>query len=241
MSILAMILAGGKGERLRPLTIHRAKPAVHFGGIYRIIDFSLSNCINSGIRRIAVLTQYKSFSLDRHLRLGWDLFSSELNEYVISVPPQQRVGNKWYQGTADAIFQNIYMIGRDPPDHLLVLAGDHIYKMNYSVMFEFHMAHHADATVAAIEISRQAAASFGVLEVADDCRIVGFEEKPAVPKSNLIPIGVYCLRLHGCLFVQYEDPAGISEIRCAPGHGPRLRQEHHSADGQNVAGLCLQL
>jgi len=110
------------------------------------------------------------------LRLGWDLFSSELNEYVISVPPQQRVGNKWYQGTADAIFQNIYMIGRDPPDHLLVLAGDHIYKMNYSVMFEFHMAHHADATVAAIEISRQAAASFGVLEVADDCRIVGFEE-----------------------------------------------------------------
>ena len=182
MSILAMILAGGKGERLRPLTIHRAKPAVHFGGIYRIIDFSLSNCINSGIRRIAVLTQYKSFSLDRHLRLGWDLFSSELNEYVISVPPQQRVGNKWYQGTADAIFQNIYMIGRDPPDHLLVLAGDHIYKMNYSVMFEFHMAHHADATVAAIEIPRRAAASFGVLEMADDCRIVGFEEKPLDPK-----------------------------------------------------------
>ncbi len=130
MSILAMILAGGKGERLHPLTIHRAKPAVPFGGIYRIVDFTLSNCINSGIRKIAVLPQYKSLSLDKHLRLAWNLFSGELNEYIISVPPQQRVGDRWYQGTADAIYQNIYMIEKDAPDHVLVLAGDHIYKMD---------------------------------------------------------------------------------------------------------------
>jgi len=182
MSILAMILAGGKGERLHPLTIHRAKPAVPFGGIYRIVDFALSNCINSGIRKIAVLPQYKSLSLDKHLRLAWNLFSGELNEYIISVPPQQRVGDKWYQGTADAIYQNIYMIEKDAPDHVLVLAGDHIYKMDYAEMFRFHQEHNADATVAAIETPRASAAAFGIIEVEQDCRIVGFEEKPRDPK-----------------------------------------------------------
>jgi len=182
ISILAMILAGGKGERLHPLTIHRAKPAVPFGGIYRIIDFTLSNCINSGVRKIAVLPQYKSLSLDKHLRLAWNFFSGELNEYIISVPPQQRVGDRWYQGTADAIYQNIYMIEKDAPDHLLVLAGDHIYKMDYSEMFRFHQDKKADATVAAIEMPRNMASSFGVIEVDDDCRIVGFEEKPKDPK-----------------------------------------------------------
>ena len=182
MSILAMILAGGKGERLHPLTIHRAKPAVPFGGIYRIIDFTLSNCINSGIRKIAVLPQYKSLSLDKHLRLAWNFFSGELNEYIISVPPQQRVGDKWYQGTADAIYQNIYMIEKDAPDHLMVLAGDHIYKMDYSEMLRFHQEKNADATVAAIEMPRAMASSFGVLEVDEDYRIVGFEEKPRKPK-----------------------------------------------------------
>ena len=183
MSILAMILAGGKGERLHPLTIHRAKPAVPFGGIYRIIDFTLSNCINSGIRKIAVLPQYKSLSLDKHLRLAWNLFSGELNEFIISVPPQQRVGDKWYQGTADAIYQNIYMIEKDEPDHLLVLAGDHIYKMDYAEMLRFHDEHKADATVAAIEIPKNSAAAFGVIEVNNHGRIVGFEEKPRHPKS----------------------------------------------------------
>jgi glucose-1-phosphate adenylyltransferase len=181
-SILAMILAGGKGERLHPLTMHRAKPAVPFGGIYRIIDFTLSNCINSGVRKIAVLPQYKSLSLDKHLRLAWNFFSGELNEYIISVPPQQRVGDRWYQGTADAIYQNIYMIEKDAPDHLLVLAGDHIYKMDYAEMFRFHQEKKADATVAAIEMPRNMASSFGVVEVDDDCRIVGFEEKPKDPK-----------------------------------------------------------
>ena len=182
MSILAMILAGGKGERLHPLTIHRAKPAVPFGGIYRIIDFTLSNCINSGIRKIAVLPQYKSLSLDKHLRMAWNLFSGELNEYIISVPPQQRVGDKWYQGTADAIYQNIYMIEKDAPAHVLVLAGDHIYKMDYAEMFRFHREHNADATVAAIETPRTSATSFGIVEVDSDGRIVGFEEKPEDPK-----------------------------------------------------------
>jgi glucose-1-phosphate adenylyltransferase len=177
-----MILAGGKGERLHPLTLHRAKPAVPFGGVYRIIDFTLSNCINSGIRKIAVLTQYKSLSLDKHLRLGWNFFSGELNEYIISVPPQQRVGDKWYQGTADAIYQNIYMIEKDAPEHLLILAGDHIYKMDYSEMFRFHREKRADATVAAIEIPVGQATSFGVIEVENDQRIAGFEEKPRRPK-----------------------------------------------------------
>jgi len=183
MGILAMILAGGKGERLHPLTLHRAKPAVPFGGIYRIIDFTLSNCINSGIRKIAVLTQYKSLSLDKHLRLGWNFFSGELNEFIISVPPQQRVGDKWYQGTADAIYQNIYMIEKDAPDHLLILAGDHIYKMDYSEMLRFHRQEKADATVAAIEVPVEQAPSFGVIAVEDNCRIVGFEEKPRHPKA----------------------------------------------------------
>src|SRR5574340_1151251 len=183
MSLLAMILAGGKGERLHPLTLHRAKPAVPFGGIYRIIDFTLSNCINSHIRKIAVLTQYKSLSLDKHLRLGWSVFSGELDEFIISVPPQQRVGDKWYQGTADAIYQNIYMIEKDAPDHLMILAGDHIYKMDYAEMFRFHKEKGADATVAAIEVPIKQATSFGVIEVEEDCRIVGFEEKPKHPRS----------------------------------------------------------
>ncbi len=183
MGILAMILAGGKGERLHPLTLHRAKPAVPFGGIYRIIDFTLSNCINSGIRKIAVLTQYKSLSLDKHLRLGWNVFSGELSEFVISVPPQQRVGEKWYQGTADAIYQNIYMIEKDAPDHLLILAGDHIYKMDYAEMMRFHNVKQADATVAAIEVPVNQATSFGVIEVDSGSRIVGFEEKPKRPRS----------------------------------------------------------
>ncbi len=182
MSIFAMILAGGKGERLHPLTNHRAKPAVPFGGIYRIIDFTLSNCINSGIRKIAVLPQYKSLSLDKHLRMAWNLFSGELNEYIISVPPQQRVGEKWYQGTADAIYQNIYMIEKDAPEHVLVLAGDHIYKMDYAEMFRLHKENKTDATVAAIETPRTNATSFGIVEVDKNGRIIGFEEKPKDPR-----------------------------------------------------------
>lgn len=206
INILAMILAGGKGERLHPLTIHQAKPAVPFGGIYRIIDFTLSNCVNSGIRKIVVLPQYKSLSLDRHIHQAWNFFSRELDEYIISVPPQQRVGDKWYQGTADAIFQNIYSIGLVAPAHLLVLAGDHIYKMNYAKMLQFHQAHHADATVAVIEMPRQGASAFGVVEVGAGERIVGFEEKPLVPKSlpgqpdtACVSMGVYLFKTKALL------------------------------------------
>jgi len=198
MSILAMILAGGKGERLHPLTLHRAKPAVPFGGIYRIIDFTLSNCINSDIRKIAVLTQYKSLSLYKHLRLAWNFFSGEMNEFIIPVPPQQRVGEHWYQGTADAIYQNIYMIEKDAPNHLLILAGDHIYKMNYSEMFKFHQERQADATVAAIEMPRESASSFGVIEIDKDDRVIGFDEKPHDPKPlpgrpdlSFVSMGIY--------------------------------------------------
>ncbi len=198
MSILAMVLAGGKGERLNPLTLHRAKPAVPFGGIYRIIDFTLSNCINSGIRKIAVLTQYKSMSLYKHLRLAWNFFSGELNEFIIPVPPQQRVGERWYQGTADAIYQNIYMIEKDAPDHLLILAGDHIYKMDYSEMFRFHREKQADATVASIEVPRKTASSLGVIEIGKDFRIIGFDEKPHDPKPipgrpdlSFVSMGIY--------------------------------------------------
>ena len=198
MSILAMILAGGKGERLHPLTLHRAKPAVPFGGIYRIIDFTLSNCVNSDIRKIAVLTQYKSLSLYKHLRLAWNFFSGEMNEFIIPVPPQQRVGEHWYQGTADAIYQNIYMIEKDAPNHLLILAGDHIYKMNYSEMFKFHQERQADATVAAIEMPRESASSFGVIEIDKDDRVIGFDEKPHDPKPlpgrpdlSFVSMGIY--------------------------------------------------
>ncbi|HXW68142.1 MAG TPA: glucose-1-phosphate adenylyltransferase [Dissulfurispiraceae bacterium] len=182
--VLAIILAGGKGERLHPLTIHRAKPAVPFGGKYRIIDFTLSNCLNSNIRKMAVITQYKSLSLDRHLALGWaTLFNPELNEFFISIPPQQRVSEQWYTGTADAVYQNIYFIEKEAPPYLLILSGDHIYKMDYSEMFAFHREKNAIGTVAAIEVDKKMASSLGVMEVDEDWRIIGFEEKPEQPRT----------------------------------------------------------
>ncbi len=182
--VLAIVLAGGKGERLHPLTIHRAKPAVPFGGKYRIIDFTLSNCINSNIRKIAVLTQYKSLSLDRHLALGWGhLLASELDEFVISIPPQQRIDEEWYSGTANAVYQNIYFIERNAPPYVLILSGDHIYKMDYSEMLAFHIANGAVGTVAAIEVDKKIASSLGIMEVDDQCRITGFQEKPKEPRT----------------------------------------------------------
>jgi glucose-1-phosphate adenylyltransferase len=183
-SVLAIVLAGGKGERLHPLTIHRAKPAVPFGGKYRIIDFTLSNCINSNIRKVAVITQYKSLSLDRHLALGWQpLFNAEFDEFFISIPPQQRVGESWYMGTADAVYQNIYFIEKEETPYLLILSGDHIYKMNYMEMLKFHKDKNAIGTVAAIEVDKKIASAFGVMEVDDEWRIIGFEEKPKKPKT----------------------------------------------------------
>ena len=180
-NVLTIILAGGQGERLYPLTKDRAKPAVPFGGIYRIIDFTLSNCLNSGLRKIIVLTQYKSFSLDRHLRLGWSIFNSELNEYIEQIPPQQRISDQWYQGTADAVYQNIYTLEKEQPEMVLMLSGDHIYKMDYRNMIRFHQEKKADLTVACMDVPLEEGKRFGVIETNEDSRITGFHEKPAVP------------------------------------------------------------
>ncbi len=181
--VVAFILAGGKGERLHPLTKDRAKPAVPFGGIYRIIDITLSNCINSGLRKIHTLIQYKSISLQRHLRLGWNFFNSELGEYVDVIPAQQRVGSNWYQGTADAIYQNIYTIEQEKPEDILILAGDHIYKMNYCTMIDFHKQTDADMTVGVVELKKELASSLGVIQADETNKILGFQEKPPTPKT----------------------------------------------------------
>jgi glucose-1-phosphate adenylyltransferase len=183
MKSLAMVLAGGRGERLYPLTRDQAKPAVPFGGIYRIIDFTLSNCINSDVRRIYVLTQYKSISLHRHIQLGWNILSAPLGEFVEIIPAQQRIDEHWYQGTADAIFQNIYTLQQERPDLVLILSGDHIYKMDYRKMIAFHLEQEADLTVAAIRMDRNLSKEFGVIEVDENLRILGFQEKPEEPKT----------------------------------------------------------
>src|SRR4051794_38089690 len=160
--VLTLILAGGKGTRLEPLTRDRAKPAVPFGGLYRIIDFTLSNCINSDLRRILVLTQYKARSLDRHIAMGWSFLSRELNEYIEVLPPQQRIDENWYKGTADAIYQNIYTIEKASPKYVLILAGDHIYKMDYSDMIRSHLEREADLTVGCLPVPVKEAVHFGV-------------------------------------------------------------------------------
>ncbi|MBS0209409.1 MAG: glucose-1-phosphate adenylyltransferase [Planctomycetes bacterium] len=183
-NILAVILAGGKGSRLEPLTRDRAKPAVPFGGAYRIIDFALSNCLNSGLRKMLMLTQYKAMSLDRHINLGWRRYlCRELDEFIDVVPPQQRIDEHWYQGTADAVYQNIYTIERERPDYVVILAGDHIYKMDYMRLVESHKQNRADLTIAALRVPCRDATEFGVMQVDTDSRIVGFEEKPAQPKA----------------------------------------------------------
>jgi len=196
---LAMILAGGVGERLYPLTKVKAKPAVPFGGIYRIIDFTLSNCLHSGIRRIFVLTQHKSLPLDRHLWLGWSsLFRTELGEFLATVPPQQRLVREWYRGTADAVFQNIDLLSHERPKFVLILAGDHVYRMDYRAMLQFHLSKNAEVTIACTTVPIKDASRFGVMEVDENDRIIGFEEKPQKPKPlpndpshALISMGIY--------------------------------------------------
>ena len=180
---LALILAGGRGSRLKHLTLWRAKPAVPFGGKFRIVDFPLSNCLNSGIRRIAVLTQYKAHSLIRHIQQGWGFLRAELGEFVELVPAQQRVKTSWYTGTADAVFQNLDIIRNHRPEYVLVLAGDHIYKMDYGPMLAYHVAKGADLTIGAIEVPVDRAKAFGVMGVDDDWRVTSFAEKPDNPAS----------------------------------------------------------
>jgi len=175
---LGVLLAGGAGERLYPLTRDRAKPAVTFGGIYRIIDITLSNCINSDLRRVFILTQYKALSLNRHIREGWNIVGREMGEFVEILPPMKRVSDNWYMGTADAVYQNIYSIGSEQPKHVLILSGDHIYKMNYERMLRQHVDSGADVTLATILIEPEETFRFGVVDMDRDSRITGFQEKP---------------------------------------------------------------
>jgi glucose-1-phosphate adenylyltransferase len=195
---LALILAGGSGSRLHSLTRWHSKPAVPFGGKYRTIDFPLSNCINSGIRRISVLTQYKSHSLNTHIQKGWNFLRPELGEFIDLLPAQQRVKDSWYLGTADAVSQNLDIIDNIHPDYVLILAGDHIYKMNYALMIEHHIDTGADMTVGCIEVPIKQAREFGVMSVDDNNRVVRFTEKPKNPetmpgRSNtcLASMGIY--------------------------------------------------
>jgi len=179
---LTLILAGGAGSRLHPLTTDRAKPAVPFGGKYRIIDFTLANCLHSGLRRVLVLTQYKSHSLQKHLRDGWSIFNPELGEYITPVPAQMRTGQQWYAGTADAIFQNLYLLERSGARWALVLSGDHIYRMDYAAMLDFHREHDAEATVACMPVPLSEAGEFGIMQTDSTNRITGFDEKPTAPE-----------------------------------------------------------
>lgn len=182
--MLALVMAGGMGERLKPLTDVRAKPAVPFGGIYRIIDFTLSNCINSEVRRILVLTQYKSHSLSNHIKSGWSFLSRRLDQFIDELPAQMQTGSGWYKGTADAIRQNMTLIEQLASRHVLILSGDHIYKMDYRLMRRFHEERRAELTLSVIRVPvDEARGAFGVLEVTEDGRIVGFEEKPKEPKA----------------------------------------------------------
>jgi glucose-1-phosphate adenylyltransferase len=212
--ILVILLAGGVGERLYPLTKERAKPAVYFGGPYRIIDFTLSNCINSGLRRIFVLTQYKSLSLNRHIRMGWNVVSEELGEFIEILPPQKRVSEDWYLGTADAVYQNVYSLGREAPRHVIILSGDHVYKMDYSKMLRFHQEKNADATLATIEVPVADASRFGIVSIDESERVNGFQEKPEVatpvpgsPDVALASMGIYIFKSDVLVRALEEDAA----------------------------------
>ena len=212
----AIILAGGRGSRLMQLTDWRSKPAVPFGGKFRIIDFTLSNCVNSGILRIGVATQYKAQSLIQHLQRGWSFLDGRFHEFIDILPAQQQVSEDWYQGTADAVFQNLDLIRRNRPRHVLVLSGDHIYKMNYSRMLEEHDANRADLSVACIDVPRMEATGFGVMHIDESKRIVNFVEKPKDPPAMpghpdraLASMGVYVFNaefLFEQLIRDHDDP-----------------------------------
>jgi len=208
------LLAGGAGERLHPLTRDTAKPAVPFGGAYRIIDFTLSNCINSDIRRIFILTQYKSLELIRHVRDGWSILSPELGEYIEIIPAMKQTGEGWYLGTADAVFQNTHTILAETAELVMILAGDHIYKMNYRTMFDWHRQHQADITIATTQVGPEEAERFGVVEINADHRVVGFEEKPRHghpvrsvfnPATVSASMGIYIFKTDVLLRLLRED------------------------------------
>ncbi len=219
----AMVLAGGRGSRLKQLTERRAKPAVYFGGKFRIVDFALSNCLNSGIRKIGMATQYKSHSLLRHIQRGWSFMKSELNEHIDLLPAQQRVSeDSWYRGTADAVFQNLDIIRDDGPEYILILAGDHVYKMDYSIMLADHIEKGAQCTVACIEVPIKDAQGFGVMSVDASSRITNFVEKPAHPPAMpgkpgtaLASMGVYVFTaayLYQALARDMADPSSSHDF-----------------------------
>ena len=215
---LGVLLAGGAGERLFPLTRDRAKPAVPFGGHYRIIDITLSNCINSGLRKVYVLTQYKALSLNRHIREGWTgIVAQELGEFFELLPPMQRTGSNWYMGTADAVYQNIYSIGSEQPKYMIILSGDHIYKMDYSRMMQHHRDTEAEVTLATLPISPDEVKQFGVVEVGKNGEVLGFQEKPTStsfrspfnPNAVDASMGIYIFNtevLLKALIADSEDP-----------------------------------
>ncbi|MEK7405566.1 MAG: glucose-1-phosphate adenylyltransferase [Acidobacteriota bacterium] len=214
--VLVILLAGGAGERLFPLTQHTAKPAVPFGGLYRIIDFTLSNCINSHLRRIFILTQYKSLELTRHVREGWNILSAELGEYIELIPPMKRVHDRWYLGTADAVYQNLESIIAEQPEQTLVLSGDHIYKMDYGEMLDRHRDHKAEITLATLQVPPEEAGRFGIVEIDPDYRVIGFEEKPQHdhparsvfnPAMVSASMGVYVFNTEVLVLALTEDAA----------------------------------
>ena len=220
---MAMVLAGGRGSRLKQLTDFRAKPAVYFGGKYRIIDFTLSNCINSGIRRIGVATQYKSHSLLRHLQSGWNFLRAEFNEMVELLPAQQRLTEEhWYRGTADAVYQNLDIIRANGPDYVIVLAGDHVYKMDYSLMIKDHVDSGVQCTVGCIEVPRMEAVAFGVMHIDESRKITAFLEKPADPPAMpgkpdvaLASMGIYVFNaeyLYRALEEDVDNPASSHDF-----------------------------
>ncbi|KXS55709.1 MAG: glucose-1-phosphate adenylyltransferase [Candidatus Adiutrix intracellularis] len=200
-NVIALIMAGGKGERLMPLTATRSKPAIPFGGIYLLVDITLSNCINSEVYKILLLPQYKSQTLIQHLETGWNIFSADLGHFLRIVPPQMMSGDKWYQGTADSIRQNLEMIEGEKPNHLLILSGDHVYKMNYVLFKQYHDQTDSDVTIAVIESARNIAIEYGVLEVDKKYKVTGFQEKPQDPapipgdrEHSLVSMGIYLFR-----------------------------------------------
>jgi glucose-1-phosphate adenylyltransferase len=205
--LLAIVMAGGIGERLQPLTRDRAKAAVPFGGKFRLIDFTLSNCINSGVRQVYILTQYRSDSLNRHIQNGWSISSAGLGDYIYPVPAQQKLGAEWYHGTADAVRQNLNLVRSKDVDNVLILSGDHIYKMNFLQLFNYHKAKNASLTVAAVRVKQEeAAGKLGVMETDQDSRLIGFEEKPLEPKTiseapgySLASMGIYMFKTNTLL------------------------------------------
>lgn len=210
--VLAIVLAGGSGTRLYPLTDHRAKPAVPFGGKYRIIDFTLSNCLHSDVRRILVLTQYRSHSLLKHLRNGWSVLSPEMGEYITAIPAQMKGGEHWYQGTADAVFQNVDLLQWNPAEYVIVLSGDHVYRMDYAAMLKQHIKRDAEATIACIPVPAAQAREFGIVDIDNSQQVTGFCEKPEQPHcmpghagQSLASMGIYIFNKEMLIHHLVED------------------------------------